>query len=43
MLLNVGPDPDGVIPATHVTRLEEIGNWLNKKYLWHTSRAISAG
>jgi alpha-L-fucosidase len=30
MLLNVGPDPDGVIPATHVARLKEIGNWLNK-------------
>ncbi|MEJ6981763.1 alpha-L-fucosidase [Pedobacter sp. P351] len=30
MLLNVGPDPDGVIPATHVARLKEIGAWLKK-------------
>lgn len=30
MLLNVGPDPDGVIPATHVARLQEIGGWLEK-------------
>ena len=30
MLLNVGPDPDGVIPAAHVARLKEVGDWLNK-------------
>ncbi|HEX8021027.1 alpha-L-fucosidase, partial [Mucilaginibacter sp.] len=30
MLLNVGPDPDGVIPPTHVDRLKEVGNWLAK-------------
>jgi alpha-L-fucosidase len=28
MLLNVGPDRDGVIPGTHVARLKEIGDWL---------------
>ncbi|MEO7582732.1 MAG: alpha-L-fucosidase, partial [Ferruginibacter sp.] len=28
MLLNVGPDPDGVIPPTHVQRLKEVGAWL---------------
>jgi alpha-L-fucosidase len=30
MLLNVGPDPDGVIPAAHVNRLKEVGDWLSK-------------
>jgi len=30
MLLNVGPDRDGVIPPTHVARLKEVGEWLNK-------------
>ncbi|MFD2163014.1 alpha-L-fucosidase [Paradesertivirga mongoliensis] len=30
ILLNVGPDQDGVIPETHVERLREIGAWLNK-------------
>ncbi|WP_158989127.1 alpha-L-fucosidase [Mucilaginibacter sp. L196] len=30
MLLNVGPDPDGVIPQTHVARLKEVGSWLDK-------------
>ncbi|MBT2560998.1 MULTISPECIES: alpha-L-fucosidase [unclassified Pedobacter] len=30
MLLNVGPDPDGVIPPTHVARLKEVGDWLKK-------------
>jgi len=30
MLLNVGPDPDGVIPAAHVARLKEVGDWLSK-------------
>lgn len=28
MLLNVGPDPDGVIPPAHVARLKEVGQWL---------------
>ena len=28
MLLNVGPDQEGVIPAAHVARLQEIGDWL---------------
>jgi alpha-L-fucosidase len=28
MLLNVGPDPDGVIPPAHVERLKEVGDWL---------------
>jgi alpha-L-fucosidase len=28
ILLNVGPDKDGVIPEAHVTRLKEIGDWL---------------
>ena len=28
MLLNVGPDPDGAIPPTHVQRLKEVGAWL---------------
>jgi alpha-L-fucosidase len=30
MLLNVGPDPDGVIPPSHVERLKEVGKWLAK-------------
>jgi alpha-L-fucosidase len=30
MLLNVGPDKDGVIPEAHVARLKEIGDWLGK-------------
>jgi len=30
LLLNVGPDADGVIPATHVARLKEVGSWLKK-------------
>jgi alpha-L-fucosidase len=28
MLLNVGPDPDGVIPVTHIARLKAVGAWL---------------
>lgn len=28
VLLNVGPDPDGVIPETHAQRLKEVGDWL---------------
>ena len=30
MLLNVGPDAQGVIPETHITRLKEVGDWLHK-------------
>lgn len=30
MLLNVGPDPDGLIPPAHVKRLKEVGKWLAK-------------
>ena len=30
MLLNVGPDADGVIPQTHINRLKEVGDWLKK-------------
>ncbi|HVT10880.1 MAG TPA: alpha-L-fucosidase [Fimbriimonadaceae bacterium] len=29
-LLNVGPDPKGVIPAPEVERLKAMGEWLNK-------------
>jgi alpha-L-fucosidase len=28
MLLNVGPDAQGIIPETHIARLQEVGNWL---------------
>jgi alpha-L-fucosidase len=28
VLLNVGPDPDGVIPPSHVEILHEVGQWL---------------
>jgi alpha-L-fucosidase len=28
LLLNVGPDRDGVIPPSHVAVLKEVGNWL---------------
>ena len=28
VLLNVGPDPDGVIPPAHVKVLEDVGGWL---------------
>lgn len=28
LLLNVGPDPDGVIPPASVERLQELGRWL---------------
>ena len=28
VLLNVGPDRDGIIPPTHVQRLMEVGEWL---------------
>jgi alpha-L-fucosidase len=30
ILLNVGPDAQGVIPETHIARLKEVGEWLNK-------------
>lgn len=30
VLLNVGPDADGVIPPAHVDRLRQIGSWLRK-------------
>lgn len=30
MLLNVGPDRDGVIPAAHVAILKSVGDWLGK-------------
>lgn len=30
VLLNVGPDADGVIPASHVQRLRQVGNWMAK-------------
>lgn len=30
MLLNVGPDAQGVIPETHIARLKEVGDWLEK-------------
>ena len=30
MLLNVGPDADGVIPSAHAERLREVGLWLKK-------------
>lgn len=28
LLLNVGPQPDGTLPATALSRLSEMGNWL---------------
>ena len=31
LLLNVGPDRHGVIPAPHVARLEEIGAWIDAR------------
>ncbi len=30
LLLNVGPDPDGLIPKEEIERLSEIGDWMNK-------------
>jgi alpha-L-fucosidase len=30
MLLNVGPEAQGVIPETHIALLKEVGDWLNK-------------
>ncbi len=30
MLLNVGPDPDGIIPPAHVALLTDVGKWLDK-------------
>lgn len=39
-LLNVGPDPDGVIPCTAVSRLQETGEWLKvRSYLWYRPAA----
>lgn len=39
MLLNVGPDPDGVIPEAHVERLRQVGDWLrvNGKGIYGTT------
>jgi alpha-L-fucosidase len=38
VLLNVGPDPDGVIPEAHVARLAEIGDWMasHAEAIYHT-------
>lgn len=30
LLLNVGPDAQGIIPSTHVARLQEVGDWLHR-------------
>jgi alpha-L-fucosidase len=30
VLLNVGPDPNGVIPPSHIQRLRQIGTWMNE-------------
>ena len=30
LLLNVGPQPDGTLPETALTRLSEMGQWLNR-------------
>lgn len=30
MLLNIGPDPDGIIPPAHVALLTNVGDWLKK-------------
>lgn len=30
VLLNVGPNPDGVIPASHAERLRQIGDWMDE-------------
>jgi alpha-L-fucosidase len=30
MLLNVGPDKDGVVPEAHIARLKEVGDWLTR-------------
>ncbi len=30
VLLNVGPDPDGVIPPSHVAILKDVGGWLER-------------
>jgi alpha-L-fucosidase len=41
-LLNVGPDPDGVIPAPSVERLREMGGWLRThgKAVYGTERLL---
>jgi alpha-L-fucosidase len=28
VLLNVGPDPDGIIPSAHIDTLNKVGDWL---------------
>ena len=30
LLLNIGPKPDGTLPAEHLAQLKEIGEWLEK-------------
>lgn len=30
LLLNIGPQPNGELPATALARLKEIGQWMNK-------------
>ena len=30
LLLNIGPQPDGKLPATALKRLDEVGGWLKK-------------
>ena len=30
LLMNVGPHPDGTMPESHVARLRQVGEWLNK-------------
>jgi alpha-L-fucosidase len=39
-LLNVGPKPDGTIPAPAQQRLKAVGNWLelNRKAVWNVER-----
>lgn len=45
LLLNVGPDPDGVIPAPLVERLEGIGEWMdaNSESIYGTMRSPVQG
>lgn len=42
LLLNIGPQPDGKLPATALKRLEEVGCWL-KKYGKSIYRTEAAG
>ncbi|MBD4632595.1 alpha-L-fucosidase, partial [Xanthomonas citri pv. citri] len=30
LLLNVGPQPDGKLPATALSRMKELGSWLRE-------------